>query len=270
MKEVAVRLLGTGGMFKNNPKIDAELFSEFLASRRSTRDFKSDPVAPEIIDAILQDALTAPSWSNTRPFKVAVATGDTRDRISAEFSSRWKSLSKAMSGSLLDKLKMAIKRKGLPTSNRSIVRPYVPELKPRAERVGRELYGYLGIQRGDKSARNEQWGKNYQFFGAPVEMFIYIHKSLHIYAASDAGLMLENLILSAHARGLGTCAQGAVNIWDDVIRKEFEIPKQYRLLTGLAIGYPSDAPINNFKANRIDVSELKFEEKLKQRRIENK
>ena len=252
-------------MFNSNPKNNSQAFvkefSDFLASRRSTRDFKPDPVAPEIIDALLNDALTAPSWSNTRPFKVAIATGETRDRISAEFLNRWEALSTAMNGSLLDKLKFAIKRKGLPTSNRSIVKPYVPELKPRAERVGRELYGYLGIARGDKNARNQQWGKNYQFFGAPVEMFIYIHKSLHIYAASDAGLMMENLILSAHARGLGTCAQGAVNIWDDVVRKEFEIPKQYRLLTGMAIGYPSDESINSFKAHRLDASEIKFKPK---------
>jgi nitroreductase len=120
------------------------------------------------------------------------------------------------------------------------------------------MYGLIGIERGDRKARNEQWGKNYDFFGAPVELFIYIHKSLHIYAASDAGLMMENLMLSAHARGLGTCAQGAVNIWDDVIRKEFEIPKDYRLLCGLAIGYPSQATINQFKAHRLDASEIKF------------
>lgn len=246
-------------MFDNNPKIDPELFSQFLESRRSIRDFKSEPVPETVIDEILRDSLTAPSWSNTRPFKVAIATGEKRDRISAEFQKRWELLSEAMNGGYVTKFKLLLKRKGLPTSNRSIVRPYVPELKPRAERVGRELYGLLGIQRGDKKARNEQWGKNYQFFGAPVEMFIYIHKSLHIYAASDAGLMMENLMLSAHARGLGTCAQGAINIWDDVIRKEFEIPKQYRLLCGMALGYPSDAKINEFKANRLDVSELKFD-----------
>jgi nitroreductase len=68
--------------------------------------------------------------------------------------------------------------------------------------------------------------------------------------------MMQNLMLSAHAHGLGTCAQGAVNIWDDVIRKEFDISKDYRLLCGLAIGYPSDAPVNSFQANRIDVSEM--------------
>jgi nitroreductase len=236
----------------NNP----EDFSKFLASRRSTRDFLSTPVPPEIIEQILKDSLTAPSWSNTRPFKVAVATGDIRDRISSEFLSRWGVLSKIMRKGILNKLRILYSRYGLPTSNRSIAKPYPAELKPRAERVGREMYETFGVVRGDRAARDQQWAKNYSFFGAPVELFVYVHKSLHIYAASDAGLMMQNLILSAHAHGLGTCAQGAVAIWDDVVRKEFDVPKNYRLLCGISLGYPSESSINDFKANRIDVEEL--------------
>jgi nitroreductase len=162
---------------------------------------------------------------------------------------------------LKNKLRLIYSRYGLPTSNRSIVKPYVAELKPRAQRVGKELYELFGVKRGDREARDKQWGKNYSFFGAPVEMFIYIHKSLHVYAASDAGLMMENLMLSAHGHGLGTCAQGAVNIWDDVVRKEFEISKDYRLLCGMAIGYPSDSPVNSFKAHRIGADEVLFKPK---------
>lgn len=241
-------------MGTNQP--DPKWISEFLASRRSTRDFLPTPVPNEILDQILTDALTAPSWSNTRPFKVAIATDEVRDRISNEFLSRWRVLSQIMRKGLKNKLRIIYSRYGLPTSNRSIVKPYVAELRPRAQRVGKELYELFGVKRGDRTARDAQWGKNYSFFGAPVELFIYIHKSLHIYAASDAGLMMENLMLSAHAHGLGTCAQGAVNIWDDVIRREFEISKDYRLLCGLAIGYPSDAPVNSFQAHRIDVSEM--------------
>ena len=241
-------------MSSNQP--DPQWISEFLASRRSTRDFLSTPVPDEILDQILTDSLTAPSWSNTRPFKVAIATGEVRDRISGEFLSRWHVLSRIMRKGIRNKLRLIYSRYGLPTSNRSIVKPYVADLRPRAQRVGKELYELFGVKRGDRTARDAQWGKNYSFFGAPVELFIYIHKSLHIYAASDAGLMMQNLMLSAHAHGLGTCAQGAVNIWDDVIRKEFDISKDYRLLCGLAIGYPSDAPVNSFQANRIDVSEM--------------
>ncbi len=250
-------------MANTDNKFNPEEFSNFLASRRSTRDFLPTPVAPELIEKILQDSLTAPSWSNTRPFKVAVATGEIRERISTEFLSRWSVLSKIMRKGLLNKLRIIYSRYGLPTSNRSIAKPYPAELKPRAERVGREMYETFGVARGDRTARDQQWAKNYSFFGAPVELFIYVHKSLHIYAASDAGLMMQNLVLSAHAHGLGTCAQGAVAIWDDVVRKEFDIPKDYRLLCGIAMGYPSDSPINDFKANRIDVEDLTLKPRSK-------
>jgi nitroreductase len=233
---------------------DAEWVSNFLASRRSTRDFQSTPLPSELINQILTDSLTAPSWSNTRPFNIA--TGDVRDRISRDFLARWEAVSKFRSGNLLDKAKFLIKRYGLPTSNRIIAKPYVAELKPRAFRVGKEMHEWIGIARGDRKARDVQWSKNYEFFGAPVELFIFIHKSLDIFAASDAGLMMENLIISAHAHGLGTCLQGAVSGWEDGIRSEFDVPKEYRLLCGLAIGYPSNARINSFKSHRISVDEM--------------
>jgi len=231
-------------------------FSHFLASRRTTRDFSNILVEEALIEELIADSLTAPSWSNTRPFKVCVANGERKDRISAEFSRRWSKLSKFRNGNIFTKIKLLLTGAGLPTSHRLMARPYVSELKPRAERVGKELYSWIGLARGDRKARDEQWAKNYEFFGAPVELFIYIHKSLHIFAANDAGLMLQNLILSAHARGLGTCLQGAVIIWDDVIRNEFDVPKDYKLLTGLAIGYPKDSHINKFGAHRLSPSEV--------------
>ena len=133
-------------------------FSEFLASRRTTRDFIRDkPVPQEILDQILTDALTAPSWSNTRPFKIAVATGDVRDRISKEFLNRWDALAKGRNGNWLAKLKLFTSRYGLPTSNRMSAKPYAAELKPRAHRVGAELYSAIGVARGDRKERDAQW-----------------------------------------------------------------------------------------------------------------
>jgi len=248
-------------MTSNSKDSDGVWVSEFLASRRSTRDFLPTPVPQELLNQILTDALTAPSWSNTRPFKVAVATGDVRDTISKEFLNRWKALSKARNAGFLGKVKLAFTRYGLPTSNIKMSKPYVKELRPRAARVGKELYAVLGVARGDRTARDAEWAKNYEFFGAPVELFIYIHKSLGIWSASDAGLMMENLMLSAHAHGLGTCAQGAVGIWDDVVRKEFDVPKDYRLLCGLAIGYATDAPVNAFQAHRLTADEITLKRK---------
>ena len=249
-------------MPSHKSNLDAQAISEFLASRRSTRDFiKDKPVPQEILNQLLTDALTAPSWSNTRPFKIAVATGDVRDRISVEFLNRWSALAKGRNGNVFAKIKLLVTRYGLPTSNRLSAKPYVAELKPRAFQIGKELYTAIGVERGNRTARDEQWAKNYEFFGAPTELFIFIHKSLGIWSASDAGLMLENLMLSAHAHGLGTCAQGAVVIWDDVVRKEFDVSNDYRLLTGLAIGYPTDAPVNSFGAYRLDPAEITLKTK---------
>ncbi|GIS43255.1 MAG: hypothetical protein Ct9H90mP16_03250 [Candidatus Poseidoniales archaeon] len=104
-------------------------------------------------------------------------------------------------------------------------------------------------------------GPNYEFFGAPVELFIFTHKSLGKYSASDAGLFMQNLILSAHSKGLGTCPQGAVAIWEDAVRKEFEISKNYSLLCGICPGYPSDEKINSFPCKSSNPSEIIFPEK---------
>jgi nitroreductase len=64
-------------------------------------------------------------------------------------------------------------------------------------------------------------------------------------------------MLSAHARGLGTCAQGAVGIYDDMVRKEFDVPEGYELLYGIALGYPSKDHVNSFKAQRFEPADIK-------------
>jgi len=235
-------------------------WEEFVASRRTTRDFLSKDVPDSLIDELLTDAMTAPSWSNTRPYLVGIAKGEKRDRISKELLNRWEAAGKALKGGLLGKAKLLFTRYGLPTSDYKVFRPYPKDLVPRQQRVGAELYGLLGIKRDDQVARQAQWARNYEFFGAPVELFIFTHSGLGEYSVSDAGLFMQNLMLGAHARGLGTCAQGAVALWADPIRKEFQIPKGYKLLCGIAIGYPSDHKVNSFQAERLSIEEIKLKD----------
>ena len=75
---------------------------------------------------------------------------------------------------------------------------------------------------------------------------------------SDAGLFMQNLMLSAHAHGLGSCAQGASALWSEPVRAEVKVPKEYKLLCGIAIGYQSDAKVNSFQADRLPISEIKL------------
>ena len=241
--------------------MDATEFSTFLASRRSTRDFLPTPVPQETIDAILTDAMTAPSWSNTRPYMVAVATGEVRDRITAELLRRWGVARKALNGSWWDKILFVLRGDALPSSDYHVYRPYPKDLLPRSQKIGRELYTHLGVPRGDREARDAQWARNYDMFGAPVALFIFTHKGLPTYSASDAGLFMENLMLSAHARGLGTCAEGALAIWSTPVKKEFDVPKNYKLLCGIALGYPSTDSANDFRAERLPIADITVQRK---------
>lgn len=231
-------------------------FSLFLASRRSTRDFLPTPVDPAVIEQLIADGLTSPSWSNTRPVMVAVASGSLRDEIAADMLARSKYVIGFRIGTLADKVRFLLHPGAWPVSDHSMIKAYPEELQPRAKRVGKELYGHIGVARGDKQAREEQWAKNYNFFGAPVEIFVFAHDGLGVFAANDAGMFAENLILSAHASGLGTCAQGAAVLWASAIRKRFDVPKGYKLLYGIALGYPSQNPVNAFGAHRLSPAEI--------------
>jgi nitroreductase len=239
-----------------NGKINVDQWRSFVSSRRTTRDFLPDPIPQEILDAILTDAMTAPSWSNTRPYLVGVASGAARDRISKEFLARWAEASKALAGGYWAKLRLLVTRYGLPKSDYKVNRKYPKELRPRSARVGAELYAVLGIKRDDHEGRRAQWARNYEFFGAPTSLFIFTHSGLGEYSVSDAGLFMQNLMLSAHAHGLGTCAQGASALWAEPVRNEFAVPSEYKLLCGIAIGYPSDHVVNSFQADRLDIENI--------------
>ena len=240
--------------------MDAKQIDEFLASRNTTRDFTSKPVSQKLIDEVISAGLTSPSWSNTRPIKVAVATGEIRDRISAEFMRRGKKAT-LLSRSKKGRLKLFLTRDGMPTSNPIIAKPYVDELLVRSRKVGMALYSFMGIDRKDFAARDAHWFRNYEFFGAPVELFIFNHKSLGKYSANDAGMFVMNLMLGAKARGLGTCAQGVMGVYEDIIRKEFDIPEDYELMYGVALGYPTDAVVNKFAAPRYEPIDVKVKPK---------
>jgi nitroreductase len=71
-------------------------------------------------------------------------------------------------------------------------------------------------------------------------------------------LALASLV-SAHARGLGTCAKGALATWKSPILEEFgDVPKDYKLVCGVSMGYPTDHVINNFNPGRRDVNGISF------------
>jgi nitroreductase len=70
----------------------------------------------------------------------------------------------------------------------------------------------------------------------------------------DIGMAAQNLMLSAHARGLGTCAIALTLMYTDAIREALRLSPETLPALFVAIGYPDrDCPVNRFRSGRDDL-----------------
>ncbi|MCP5206997.1 MAG: nitroreductase family protein [Hahellaceae bacterium] len=232
-------------------------YIDVLKTRRSIRAFSDKPVESSLLDEILREALESPSSSNSQPYKLAVATGDICKKLGEELQSKYYRSNKIQKQPLPLKLLSAITTDALPDSDfKPILGKYPPVFQERRVATGMGLYEVLGISRDDKKARDEQMARNFIFFDAPVAIFFFVHPGMKHTALVDAGIMMQSLMLSATNKGLGTCAQGALGIWRSPIDKFFKVPKDYKLVCGLALGYPQDNKVNQYRPDKIDLDEL--------------
>jgi nitroreductase len=205
--------------------------SEAINQRKSIRAFKSDPVPPDTLKQILEEALRAPSWANTQPWEFAVATGKPLDAIRAGFL-----------------------EKGLTSPSPDVPRP--PEFPERyAARV-------RVLDRQNRLVTQKDWDsrriQNFRHFGAPAVIYLltrrefyYQTKGLNVWALYDCGAVAENILLLATKHGLGTVVQAQAAVYPDVLRKVLDIPESRIILLGIAIGYPDwENPLNQFRTER--------------------
>lgn len=230
--------------------------TDFLSSRHSVRDFLEAPVSEDLINRVIEDGLSAPSWSNTRPYRVAIATGAVRDSISAELMNHFQAFRRFNEGNWWQKVTALMSGKVIPWGDFRVPLKNPDDLQPRRIALAKKLFGHAGIERADIAGRNREIGRNFEFFGAPVALFVFARSGMGVYSSLDAGFFAQNLLLSATRRGLGACAQGFLAVWSAPVRKHFDIPAGYKLLFGISLGYPSDAHINDFRPPETTPAEI--------------
>jgi nitroreductase len=206
-----------------------------MAERRSVRGFAARPVARDLIERILDIAARAPSGTNMQPWRAYVLAGEEK-----------RALSKAIAQS---------RNSGGPAHRDGEYR-YYPEtfFEPylsRRRKIGWDLYGLLGIAKGDHAAMHAQHGKNFEFFGAPIGMIFTIDRRLEIGSWLDYGMFLQNIMIAARAHGLETCPQAAFASFHDVVRANLGIDAGEVVVCGMAIGYPDwSVPENSLETTR--------------------
>jgi nitroreductase len=196
-----------------------------IRERRSIRMFLRDKsVPPDLIDEALELSIRAPSNSNTQPWHLTLTSGAARDRLVADL------LEAAHSSA-----------------------PPAPTIPPafahhRSE-TGAIIYPAMGVRREDKEGRRIAIMRNFEFFGAPIGGVVSVHRDFDYVDSMAVGMFLQTFVLALFARGIGTCVQVCVAGYPDVLRRHCEIPDEYRILSGVAIGYADP----DFAANHLDI-----------------
>lgn len=196
-----------------------------VRERRSVRAFLPKDVPRETLERIFARAQRAPSWCNIQPWRVWLASGETRARFSSEM--------------------LAAAKETAPSPDVPFPAEY-PEPYGTHRRVcGKALYEAMGVARDDGAGRQAAWLRNFVAFDAPHVAIVGIDRRFELYAALDVGCWLQSVLLLARAEGLAACAQASLSLYPSVSRALLGIPEEVKILFGIGLGYEDEsAPAN--------------------------
>jgi nitroreductase len=207
-----------------------EAIDRALLTRHSIRAFLSTPVSRQTIEDILRVASSAPSGTNTQPWKVHVLMGESLRRLSQELLNVYD-----------DPQLLAQHREEYAYYPQEWRSPYID----RRRKVGWDLYGLLGIGKADKERMHAQHARNFKFFDAPVGMMFTIDRVMSQGSWLDYGMFLQNIMIAARARGLHTCPQAAFTGLHRVVMRHLDATESDMLVCGMSLGWANPDAIEN-------------------------
>ena len=210
--------------------VDVAGLVQLMRSRRSCRNYSDRPVPLEVLQDLIRIGLTAPSGSNCQPWSFTLlpsrrAVASLGDLIAAFFHR----LNRTADRRLLRQALKLIGRHELDFYYRNYRDAAVEALKE-WERTGRDVL----------------------FHGAPAVILVGVRPGAAC-PSEDALLATQNILLGAHALGMGTCLIGfAVSALknDPGIRKQLGIPSGESVRAVIALGYPGRTEVYQRLAGR--------------------
>lgn len=216
---------------------EAQAVDRAITSRRAVRAFLPTPVDPALVRHLLKVAAQSPSGTNMQPWRVRVIGPQARARLEPA-------------------LIAALDSPDLPPAEEY---RYYPETfrepyQSRRRKVGWDLYGLLGVKKGDVEGMKRQTAANLRFFDAPVALMVTIDRDLEIGSWLDLGMFVQSILIAAQGHGLNSCPQAIFARFHPVVRRELAIPETEIIVCGIAIGHAnSDAPANRLVPEREPV-----------------
>jgi nitroreductase len=203
---------------------------EGIETRRSIRAFRDTPIPEETLNKILKAAANSPSYTNTQPWEVAVVCGEKKEELR----------------SIIYEL---ASKKGDIHPDLPIPQGWPPEHEARSREHGKRRLAALGVERDDEAERQKLNLMNFEFYGAPCAIFLFLDGSLNEWSIFDMGLFSQNLILAAHSFGVESCLQASVTRYAREIKKFLQVPESKKLVICISLGYTdTEAKLNTYRA----------------------
>lgn len=214
--------------------------STAIKKRISTRGFLSTPLPADEVRQWLTDAQRSPSGGNLQPWRVIALAGAEKDAIVAMAAS-----------------KLSENPAGEPTDY-PIYPNYITDTqKARRFRVGEMMYEKIGIPREDKAGRMAWFSRNFNFFNAPVALFIVMDTRVGHGQWGHTGMFMQTLCLLAEERGWGTCMQECWGILRPSLKTALDLGEHEMVWCGISVGLPDgDDPVNQLYTERAGLDEF--------------
>ena len=193
---------------------------EAVTTRRAVRAFTAEPVPRPVLDRVLSTAARAPSGANLQPWHICVLTGAPLAELKQRATTR------AEADDPGDP-------RQYPMYPAELHSPY----RERRSDAAAQRFDALGIRRTDSRRRAEAVTANWQCFGAPTLLLVYIDRGLGPAQWADLGMYLQTVMLLLRAEGLHSCPQMAWSVYHRTVAGIVSPPSGLILFGGLSIGY---------------------------------
>jgi nitroreductase len=213
---------------------------EAIRRRRSVRGFLAQELPEAMLREVFELAQWAPSNCNVQPWTPHVVSG-------------------AALRLLRDALVDAGMRDEPINPDFSADRKFVGVHRERQVDAAQQLYGAMGVERRDLAGRRMAYIRNHACFDAPHAVFIFMYEAFEEREAIDVGMYAQSLMLALTARGVASCAQGALSLYPDIVRGALGVPSDQKLLFGIAFGYED----TNVKANAARVGRASLDDAVR-------
>jgi coenzyme F420-0:L-glutamate ligase / coenzyme F420-1:gamma-L-glutamate ligase len=174
--------------------------------RRSVRRFSTEPVPPDLVEAAVAEAITAPAPHHTRPVRfVWLQTGAIRIRLLDRMKDKWRR-DLAGDGRPAESIERRVARGQILYDAPEVV---IPMLVPDG------AHAYPDAARADAE---------------------------HTMFTVAVGAAVQALLVALAVRGLGSCWIGSTIFAAELVRAELELPADWEPLGAIAIGYAAEPP----------------------------